>query len=417
MLKIGLTGGIAAGKSIVAARLRELGALLVDADVLAREVVEPGTVGLRQITETFGPTVLTPEGALDRPSLGRIVFGDATKRGQLNAIVHPMVRERAAAILAAAPADAVVVQDIPLLVETGQAPNFHLVVVVHAPRQVRIARMGSDRGMSVQEAEDRIVSQASDDERRAAADVLLDNSGGREDIVAAVDELWHARLVPFAHNLAEGRTSRLARPVIADYNPKWPAAAERLAARIRAAVPAGILAVDHIGSTAVPGLAAKDIIDLQIAVADLGDADRFAGALSAAGFPRYPGKWFDNPKPGHPDPEHWAKRFHGSADPGRVVHIHIREAGSPGWRYALAFRDWLREDHHSVEEYLALKRRLAAEHANDDGTAGYARGKDPWFTEVAAPRLEAWIGTSGWRPPSYPAPVNTAASAASDTAL
>jgi dephospho-CoA kinase len=402
MLKIGLTGGIAAGKSIVAGRLRELGAVLIDADVLAREVVEPGTEGLRLIVETFGSSVLTSEGTLNRPALGSIVFGDETKRAQLNSIVHPLVRERAAGMLAAAAADAVVVQDIPLLVETGQAPGFHLVVVVHAPQEVRIRRMITDRGMSLQEAEDRIASQASDGERRAAADVLLDNSGSREATLAAVDELWHTRLVPFAHNLQAGRTSRLARPVISDYNPKWPAAAARLCARIRAAVPEGILAVDHIGSTAVPGLAAKDIIDLQVAVRSLADADGFAGALAAAGFPAYPGKWFDNPKPGHPDPGHWAKRFHGSADPGRVVHLHIRQAGSPGWRYALAFRDWLREDHHSVEEYLALKRRLAQAHADDAGTAGYAQAKEPWLTEIGTPRLEAWIRSSGWRPPSYP---------------
>ena len=129
MLKIGLTGGIASGKSMVAARLRELGAVLVDADALAREVVEPGTPGLASVVEAFGGAILTPDGRLDRPRLGALVFGDKERLAVLNGIIHPLVRERAAAIVAAAPAGAVVVQDIPLLVETGQGKNFHLVPV------------------------------------------------------------------------------------------------------------------------------------------------------------------------------------------------------------------------------------------------------------------------------------------------
>ena len=146
MLKIGLTGGIASGKSVVASRLRELGAVLVDADALAREVVEPGTPGLAKVVDAFSAAVLTPDGRLDRPRLGCLVFGNPERLGVLNGIIHPLVRERAAALVAAAPAGAVVVQDIPLLVETGQGSNFHLVVVVDAPDDRPGAAHGASTG-------------------------------------------------------------------------------------------------------------------------------------------------------------------------------------------------------------------------------------------------------------------------------
>ena len=148
MLKIGLTGGIASGKSVAAARLKERGAVLVDADALAREVVEPGTEGLQRIAEEFGAGMLDDGGRLDRARLGAAVFGNPGRLAALNGIVHPLVRARAAAMTAAAPGDAVVVQDIPLLVETGQGSSFHLVVVVDAPDDVRLQRMLEHRGMS-----------------------------------------------------------------------------------------------------------------------------------------------------------------------------------------------------------------------------------------------------------------------------
>ena len=127
-------------------------------------------------------------------------------------------------------------------------------------------------------------------------------------------------------------------------NPDWPAQAGRLIARLRAARREDILALDHVGSTAVPGLDAKDVLDLQLGVADLAAADRIAPLLAEAGFPRWPGVIADNPKPSHPDPADWGKRLHGNADPGRAVNLHVRAAGSPGWRFALCFRDWLRDD-------------------------------------------------------------------------
>lgn len=402
MLKIGLTGGIASGKSLVAARLRELGAVLVDADALAREVVEPGTPGLARVVEAFSAAILTPDGRLDRPRLGALVFGNPERLAVLNGIIHPLVRERAAALVAAAPAGAVVVQDIPLLVETGQGKNFHLVVVVDAPDEVRVRRMADHRKMSAEEAHARMAAQASREERLAAADVVLDNSGTPEELRHAVDTLWEGRLTPFALNLKEQKIApRTGGPVLAPADPSWAAQAGRLIARLHAAVGDDVLAVDHIGSTAVPGLDAKDVIDLQLSVRDLDGADRLAPLLAGAGFPRWPGIISDNPKPSHPDPADWAKRLHGNADPGRPVNLHLRVAGSPGWRYALCFRDWLRADAGARADYVAEKRRVAGLHGVDKSTAGYAADKEGWFTDHAWPRMEAWVRRTGWQPPSY----------------
>ncbi|SDL22375.1 dephospho-CoA kinase [Arthrobacter sp. ok362] len=387
---------------MVGARLRELGAVLVDADALAREVVEPGTPGLAGVVEAFGAAILTPEGRLDRARLGAQVFGDPQRLAVLNGIIHPLVRERAAAIVAAASAGAVVVQDIPLLVETGQGNNFHLVVVVDAPDDVRVQRMAEHRNMSVEEAHARMGAQASREDRLAAADVMLENSGTPEQLRGAVDALWEQRLAPFALNLKEQRIApRKGGPVLAPADPAWAAQAGRLIARLQTALPRDLLAVDHIGSTAVPGLDAKDVIDLQLSVRDLDAADRIAPLLADAGFPRWPGIIADNPKPTHPDPTDWGKRLHGNTDPGRPVNLHLRAAGSPGWRYALCFRDWLRADAGARTDYVAEKKRVAGLHETDKSTAGYAADKEGWFTDYAAPRMEAWVQRTGWQPPSY----------------
>ncbi|WP_017199704.1 dephospho-CoA kinase [Arthrobacter sp. M2012083] len=402
MLKIGLTGGIASGKSLVASRLQELGAILVDADLIAREVVEPGTPGLARVVEAFGHGILDEQGRLDRPKLGSIVFHDPAQRRVLNGIVHPLVREAAAAIVSGAGPGDIVVQDIPLLVETGQGSNFHLVVVVDAPDDVRIQRMVEVRGMSRDDALARMSSQATRAERNAAADIVLDNSGSRQELLAAVDTLWEGRLVPFAENLSRGtRASRKEGPVMSGSKGEWKDEAERLAERILVAAPHDILAVDHIGSTSVPGLVAKDVIDLQLSVADLGTADRIAPLLAAAGFPSVPQAIEDTPKPSHPVPAHWQKRLHANADPGRPVNLHVRVAGSPGWRYALLFRDWLRAEPPAVALYQAHKQELAAAHAADHGTGDYSEAKEPWFTEVAWPLMNAWAERTGWMPPSY----------------
>ncbi|MHA6783445.1 dephospho-CoA kinase [Pseudonocardia saturnea] len=389
MLKVGLTGGIGSGKSTVARRLVERGAVLVDSDALAREVVAAGTPGLAAIVEAFGPEVLGAGGELDRPALASVVFGDAEARGRLNAIVHPRVRERSDELIAAAAADAVVVQDVPLLVENGMAPHLPLVIVVHAEAEERVRRLVGQRGMPEADARARIAAQTDDDARRAAADVWLDNGGAPADLVVAVDALWDDRLVPFEAHLRRRETAPSV-PVLVDPDPGWPAAAARLAARVSAA--AGGREVAHIGPTAVPGLPAEDVIDLQLGVASLADAEGFRDALADVGFPRHADVDRDDPEP--PGPA-WPEWFHGSADPGRRVHLHVRELGSPGWRYALLFRDWLRADPDARAEYLGITRRSAAGSGGDPEVD--VAGKEPWFDGAAA-RAEAWAVSSGWAP-------------------
>jgi dephospho-CoA kinase len=189
VLRVGLTGGIGAGKSEVARRLVAHGAVLIDADVLAREVVAPGTEGLAEVIAEFGD-VLTPAGELDRPAVGRLVFGDQVARRKLESIIHPRVRARAAEIEAEAPAGSVVVHDIPLLVETGQADRFDRVLVVDVPPEIQLERLVGERGMSAEEARSRIASQASRGERLAAADLVVDNSGSLADLDRRIDEVW-----------------------------------------------------------------------------------------------------------------------------------------------------------------------------------------------------------------------------------
>ncbi|MGO4384103.1 dephospho-CoA kinase [Specibacter sp. RAF43] len=399
MLSIGLTGGIAAGKSLMSAHFRELGAVVIDADRLARDVVAPGTPGLAAVVETFGPGLVLADGSLDRPALGAVVFADKDKLAALNGIIHPLVRAAADSLhRAAAPTD-IVVQDIPLLVETGQGAAFHLVVVVDAPEETQRRRMAENRGMSAAEAAARMAAQVGREQRLAGADVVLDNSGTSQAAVAALDALWHGRLVPFAANLAAGRPALPAGPaVITGPDPAWPAQAARLAARIGLAAGDAAVAVEHIGSTSVPGLAAKDVLDLQLTVRSLADADAAAPALARAGFPRREGEWWDTAHAfdGAGAGGRWEKRFHNAADPGRPVNLHVRVHGSPGAVLAVAFRDWLRSDDAARGAYASMKRETARAHAGDASTAGYADAKEPWFAG-AVPAVEAWMRRSGWR--------------------
>ncbi|MFJ1790351.1 dephospho-CoA kinase [Kitasatospora griseola] len=190
MLRIGLTGGIGAGKSEVSRQLAALGAVIVDSDLIAREVVAPGTPGLAAVVAEFGPGVLLPDGALDRPALGRIVFGDPARLAALNAIVHPLVRARSAELEAAAGPDAIVVHDVPLLAENGLAPLYDLVVVIDVPDAERLRRLTALRGMPEDEARARMAAQATREDRLAVADLVLDNSGDLDGLTARVRELW-----------------------------------------------------------------------------------------------------------------------------------------------------------------------------------------------------------------------------------
>lgn len=190
MLKVGLTGGIGAGKSEVSRLLVTYGAVLIDSDRIAREVVEPGTPGLAAVVEEFGPGVLTAEGALDRPALGALVFADAGRLAALNAIVHPLVGARAAARERAAPEDAVVVHDVPLLVENGLAPLYDLVVVVDASAETQLHRLVTLRGMTESDARARMAAQATREQRRAVADRIVDNDGPLEALEPQVRAVW-----------------------------------------------------------------------------------------------------------------------------------------------------------------------------------------------------------------------------------
>lgn len=194
MLTVGLTGGIGSGKSEVARLLASYGAVVIDADALAREVVAPGTPGLARVVEEFGADVLTAGGALDRERMGRLVFADPDARQRLEAIVHPLVAERAAALMAAAPADAVVVYDVPLLVENDLASRYDVVVVVDAPDDVRVERLVRLRGMSEADARARLASQASREARLAVADVVVDNASSLPALQRRVREVWDALL-------------------------------------------------------------------------------------------------------------------------------------------------------------------------------------------------------------------------------
>ncbi|MEO8816509.1 MAG: dephospho-CoA kinase, partial [Mycobacterium sp.] len=332
MLRIGLTGGIGAGKSTVAATFTECGGIVVDGDVIAREVVEPGTEGLAALVDAFGTNILLPDGALNRPALAAVAFSDDAQRATLNGIVHPLVARRRAELIAgvadAAEKPAVVVEDIPLLVESQMAPLFPLLIVVHAEVETRVKRLVESRGMPEADARARIAAQAVEEQRRAVADVWLDNSGAPGELVERARELWHQRILPFAENIAARRTvpSPL-RLVPAD--PTWGAQAGRIIARIQLACGHRAVRVDHIGPTAVRGPEAPeapDVIDIQVTVKSLAVADEFADQLLGAGYPRVEEITGDIAEPGarstaagfdHTDQSTWwEKRFHASADPG-----------------------------------------------------------------------------------------------------
>ncbi|WNE95940.1 dephospho-CoA kinase [Streptomyces luomodiensis] len=190
MLKLGLTGGIGAGKSEVSRILTSYGAVLIDSDRIAREVVEPGTPGLAAVVAEFGPEVLTADGRLDRPRLGGIVFNDPERLSALNAIIHPLVRDRSAELQAAAAPDAVVVHDVPLLAENQLAPLYDLVMVVDATPETQLDRLVRLRGMTEDEARARMAAQATRADRLAVADVVIDNNGPIEALEPQVGKVW-----------------------------------------------------------------------------------------------------------------------------------------------------------------------------------------------------------------------------------
>jgi dephospho-CoA kinase len=397
-LRVGVTGGIGSGKSSVAARLRALGAHVVDADAVAREVVEPGTRVLALIRERFGDSVIRDDGALDRGALAAVVFGDRDALHALEEITTPAIAARVMTMRRASPEGGVSVFDMPLLVERGLWVHEHLNLVVDVEADTRVRRLVEQRGLDEADARARIAAQASDDERRAVADVLIDNHGSLQQLEQAVDALWQKRVEPYAANLRDGRrTRRAGRGAVVEPRADWGLRGERVVAKIGAALARSGVAteVSHIGSTAVPGLLAKDVIDVQVGVRHLADADRadVRAAMTDAGYVLSEENSSDAPKPGT-DPAVWRKRFYGGCDPAQVVHVHLREMGSPGWRFAILFRDWLVHVPAEREAYAAEKRRLLA---IDDDTDAYVEAKEPWF-DRAFTRANAWADQEGWRP-------------------
>lgn len=398
MLRVGVTGGIGSGKSTVSRRLAELGATVVDADQVARAIVEAGEPALETIRKRFGDSVIQPDGALDRAGLAAIVFPDPDALGALEAITGPAILDRVAEQRAAVPSGRVTVFDMPLLVERRLWVHEHLAVVVHVEVETRVSRLVEQRGLDEADVRHRIAAQVDDEGRRAAADVWLDNNGTPADLVDAVDTLWRDRLDPWNSNLVAGRRAR--RPEVlrlSEPSPDWPARGARVVARLAAALALEpVTDVSHIGSTSVPGLLAKDVIDVQIGVRQLADADRpgFRAAMSTAGYVVSPDNVGDTPHPAGADATRWAKRFWSGTDPGQHVHIHVRETGGSGWRFALLFRDWLTRERDERTRYAEHKQRLARTHGE---TGRYAEAKEPWFDE-AFTRAHAWAATTGWSP-------------------
>lgn len=265
-LRIGLTGGIGAGKSTVARALAAAGAEIVDSDVIARQVVEPGQPALAGLVRAFGPGILAPDGGLDRQALAAVAFADRESTARLGAILHPAIAERTGALMAASRAD-IVVNDVPLLVENGLSANYHLAILVDVPAEIRLRRLVENRGMDADDARQRISRQADDRARYAACDIVIGNAGAPEATREQIEHLLAERLRPFAANLAAGRPAR-PRGV----EPIGAAARARISARLRRALAA-------TGERFTLGEA------FAITVADAGVASRLASPLEAAGYP------------------------------------------------------------------------------------------------------------------------------------
>lgn len=401
MLRIGLTGGMGAGKSTVARLLDQRGAVIIDSDAIAREVVAPGTEGLAALADAFGADILAADGSLDRPALAAAAFVDDESRATLNSITHPLIGARTAELLDAATPDAIVVHDIPLLVENNLAPTMNLVIVVDVAAETRIRRLVEARGVDESDARSRISAQATDEQRREVADVLLDNNGPASAIEEAVHQLWEQRLVPFEANLREGAVS-YPESLVVEADSEWHVRAQRLIARLGSACGTSAQRIDHIGPTAVPGLPASNVIDVQITVADLATADRLRDPLVAAGFPAQPQFTHDNPKstaeaPQETDSTDWAKRVHGSADPGRPATVELRVAGTPGQQAALVFRDWLRTDSAARADYADMAYEAQRSAAGLRGTAAAAafRAVEQHWCDSVYPQVRAWQVDSG----------------------
>lgn len=335
---VGLTGGIGAGKSTVTAVLAEAGAVIVDADRIAREVVEPGSPGLAMLVAEFGEQILGADGSLDRAALAALAFVDADRTAALNAITHPLIGERTAEQFASAPPEAIVVHDMPLLVEGGMTPGYQIVLVVDTPAEIRLERLVEQRGMPEDDARARMARQATDEQRRAVADVLIDNSGDRGAVADLTRELVRSRLVPFEHNL------RTATPVIGDrsvvpYRPEWTGEAERASARLRHVLGEIATRVDHVGPTSVEGLDAPDVLDLMVSVREEPGVDAAMAALVGSGYVR--DRSSERPV------VHWC-------DPARPLEVTIVAEDDPEHELSLLMAEVIADDPSARTEYAQI---------------------------------------------------------------
>lgn len=384
MLQVAVTGGIGSGKSTVVAAFAGLGAFVVDADQLAREVVAPGTPGLRSIVDRFGKEILDGE-ALDRAGLARIVFADRSALHDLEQITHPLIRQRYEEIVSEAPSDSIIIHEVPLLVEKDLARQYQLTINVETLLDVRRARL-EQRGLTPSDIDARLGLQVSDEERRSRCDVTMTNNEEPSSLQNKLHDLWRNRIKPFGENLALNRLApRQARAEILPYQSEWPNAAARLIERLEYQLPDAHIA--HVGSTSVPGLGAKDVIDIQVSVSELND--RYDDPMRRAGFVLNPDVNRDVPRPSAAE-EVWAKRFYQSCDPARPANVHMRVFGSPGERYALLFPQWLRAHAEAARDYEEFKRELAMGTAS---TGEYAEAKEGWFSAAEADLLKWAEGT------------------------
>lgn len=401
VLRVGLTGGIGSGKSSVARLLTSRGAVVVDADRIARDVVGVGTLGLAQVADRFGPEVLGADGSLDRPALAAVIFADTAARRDLEAITHPLIGARTVELIEAAGSGVIVVHDQPLLIEMGLAPTNHLTVVVGASEETRVDRIVRDRGMSERDARARIEAQTDDATRRAVADAWIDNDGTQGQLARQVVALWDERLHPYDANLRQDRRVKrdTSTPlVLHEHDLEWSVRAARIIGRLERQLDLARLpyaGIDHVGSTAVPGLIAKDVIDLQLRIPllDQPRAGVLQQVLRAAGVVGLQ-QLQDHPHSWAPEPALWRKLYAGGADPAVVLHLHIREQGSPGAEAALCFRDWLRAEPVVRAEYAEMKRTMAQQFSSED----YPEAKEPWFA-LAFPRARQWGRSTGWTAP------------------
>ncbi len=310
---MGLTGGIGAGKSTVAKTFVRQGAYHVDADLVAREVVAPGSAGLAALVDAFGPEILGDDGALNRPALAARAFADEESTKRLNGITHPLIGARTQELIAAAPAGAILLHDVPLLVEGNLAPFYDVVVVVHVDAELRLERLVNLRGMDAADARARIEAQATDAQRRAVADVWLDNSGTPEQLAEQARQVWEQRLIPLRDNAAAHRAAPLP-TAQTDADPEWAAIGARVVNRLWALLGAGATAIEHVGPTSRPDTRAVPVIDVDVTVADEDASAAAAAILDASAFPALTGST---------DP---GERLHAAADPGRPARIRIRVA-------------------------------------------------------------------------------------------